>query len=320
MSIQVQSTTEKPEALAALNSELAKEKVEDKKEKLSASDSKESGETTEESEASDITDESEDSESKDGNEDDSSEESRDQDQKPKANKGFKKRIDKLTSRLSAKDQEVEYWKAEALKSKKSADAAAPEKAIQKEAGVKPKADDFETHESYVEALTDWKVQQYDKDREEKQNQKTVKTEFEKRISAHQERVKEFSEKHEDFLELMEDADDVEMSIAVREVVLDSDNGPELMYELAKNKAEYKRICALPPLAAARELGKFEARINKTSSESSAEEPKTTKAPKPITPVVGNANSGSGKKTIFDPNLSQSEYEALREKQRSKKWA
>lgn len=90
---------------------------------------------------------------------------------------------------------------------------------------------------------------------------------------------------------MEDVDDIPMSLTVQEVILASDNGPELMYELAKNPEEYARICKLPAVQAARELGKFEARIS--SSQDTKKETKQltkTKAPPPIKPVGSKASS------------------------------
>lgn len=45
-----------------------------------------------------------------------------------------------------------------------------------------------------------------------------------------------------------------------EVIKDSDNGADVAYWLGKNPAEAQRIAQLPPIAAARELGRIEARL------------------------------------------------------------
>ena len=43
-------------------------------------------------------------------------------------------------------------------------------------------------------------------------------------------------------ELFKDA-----SIAIQDIILNSENGPALMYELAKNKSDYERINRLNPI-------------------------------------------------------------------------
>ena len=164
----------------------------------------------------------------------------------------------------------------------------------------------------MEALTDWKVDQRDKAREIQAKEAQVKTEHQKAIEAHQAKVQSFKEAHADFDDVLEDVNDVPMSITVQQAILSADNSAELMYQLAKHKDEYKRICALPPIAAAKELGKFEVKYLKASSDETPT-PTTTKAPKPVSPVRGGKGS-SVRKSIDDPNLSQREYERLREEQ------
>ena len=72
---------------------------------------------------------------------------------------------------------------------------------------------------------------------------------------------------------------VPISQAMAEVIRDSEVGPKLIRHLANNKAESMRIHNLPPLAAARELGRIEARILATPA---PEPPKrVSQAPEPI---------------------------------------
>jgi len=300
MPIQIQSTSDSAEQVTQAMGDLAKpiEPVE-----TSASPEK-VDETVEASETPEVENESDDSDTE------VTDEPKD---KGKKKGGFKRRIDKLNGKLSAVEQERDFLRAQVLKNQ-SPETPKPETTVVAEG--KPKADDFETHDLYVEALTDWKLEQKLSARDAKQRESQVKTQVQKSIETHMGRVEEFKKSHADFGELMEDVDDIPISITVQQVILESDNGPELMYELAKNKDEYKRICALPAIAAARELGKFEAKYLKSDS-SEKIEPKTTKAPTPIKPVKSNA-TGSGKKSIDDPNLSQREFEKLREEQLAKR--
>ncbi|MGE3681958.1 MAG: hypothetical protein AB7G93_09545 [Bdellovibrionales bacterium] len=277
----------------------------------------ESAETLEESDTQEATEGSEETEAADGEAEESDADEADEteakEERPKKKGGVQKRIDKLTRRLSEREQEIEYWKREALKKKEAEGAPQkPEPQLRADPNSKPKADEFETHEEYVEALADWKVEQRLKAHEEKAKETQVKTEFQRQVDEHQKRVEAFKAKHEDFDERLEEVNDIPLSIAVQEVILASDRGPELMYELARDPEEFARICKLSPLAAARELGKVEARLEK-STESKKREVKTTKAPPPPSPISGKSQKAV-KKSIYDPSLSQAEYERLRAEQ------
>jgi hypothetical protein len=128
------------------------------------------------------------------------------------------------------------------------------------------------------------------------------------MKAHFGREKSFSEKTSDYAEVMEDANFLkDASVTLQQIIVNSDNGPELMYELAKNKAEYARINAMSPIAAAREIGRIEASLTKPSEEKKTEQKKITKAPQPIAPV-GSKSSTVSKRP---EEMSQREYEAKR---------
>jgi uncharacterized protein YozE (UPF0346 family) len=313
MSILVTSTTDSKEAVSAANGDLAQKNEEVKSQSASV---EATDEITEESDASEETEELEASQNDEESQDE--DQSKEADEKPKKKGGFQKRIDKMTKRLSAKEQEAEYWKAEALK-QKTADA--PKKEVESiakvEAGGKPSADDFESHEAYVEALTDWKIEQREAKKEQAQKQEQAKSAYQKQIDEHNKRVVEFQKEASDYKEVVQDFieehGDIKFSLALEESIISSENGPALVYELLKNKEELDRINSLHPLVAAREIGKLEARLAKASESSEKKEIKTTKAPKPLTPV-GTKSSGAGKKSIFDPDLSQREYEAIRDKE------
>ena len=298
--INVTSNEPKPASTEALSSVVEKEKA-------PAAAAEESDEQPETTEASETSEEEQEEEGKEETEE----------EKPKKPlKGFKKRINKLNERLSAKEQEAEYWKRQALEGK-GAQETKPDPKVEAKSEGKPKAEDFESHEDFVEALADWKTEQKLKERESKQRETQAKTEHQKQVDAFQQGVQALMEKHEDFEEVLESVDDVRMSPAVQQLILDSKNGPELTYHLAKNREELERICKLSPLAAARELGKFEAGLSKP--EPKQEPRKLTKAPEPIKPLSGSGKSQT-EKTIFDEGLSQADFEALEMKRLAKKRA
>lgn len=266
-----------------------------------------------ESSSEDETQELQDDESSDdGEESEQKEDDEIKDDKPKKKGGFKKRIERFQKQLSAKDQEIEFLRQQISKGLPKDE---PKQSIKTEAEGKPKPSDYETHEEYIDALTDWKIEVKEKEIQTKQRETQAKTEYQKQVDSFQTKVSDFSKTKEDFQEVIEDVDDISMSIAVQESILSSDIGPELMYELAKNRSEYERINSLSPLAAAREIGKIESKLIRESS--SKKEIKTTKAPAPLKPIGKSASKIT--KSIFDPNLSQKEYEELRAKQMKNSW-
>jgi hypothetical protein len=276
-------------------------------------------EQNEESSESDTKESEAKEDAKDESEDDADEESEeskdDAKDKPKKKGGFQRRIDKLNARHAQAQAELDYWKQLALKEKASGEPKVekpPVNTAKAPQEGKPDPEAFESHAEYVEALTDWKLEQRDKARSEQDNRAKLQTEQQRVITEHTERVKSFAGRTEDFQDVLEAVDDVHVSAAVQEMIVTSENGPELMYELAKNRAEFERINALSPLAAARELGRIESRLSKPSEEKKAEPKKLTKAPRPPTPV--GSSRDSVEKSIYDPALSQREYEAIRAKQ------
>lgn len=272
------------------------------------------------------TEETEAKESKDATVDhDSEEETESADESEKDDKpskkgkgGFQRRIDKLNARIADKDREAQYWRDLALKNGKEAPAI--EKSAEKVAALKetdstkPDPGSFDTHAEYVEALTDWKIDQKEKAKAVDQQKSKLLSERDALLKAHQERLKSFADKVADFGESIDNLDDVPVSAEFQEIILSSENGPALLYELAKNKDEALRISKLPTIAAARELGKIEAKIvaAQAAAETKSEPKKTTSAPKPLDPV--GKSTGAVAKSITDPEIPFSEYERIRREQ------
>lgn len=314
MSIHVVSTTDSKEAVDSINAVLAGESTVEKTKSESDKVGKEPKDETDTKESETLAQDDEETQSPEtdeSNEDDEVQ-AKDDSERPKKTNGFKKKIDKLIKRNADKDREIEMWKAQALKGQQP--QATQEKPIVKvEATGKPKQDDYASHEEWVEAIADWKLEAREKEKELKARETQVKTEYQKQVSTFQEKVNEYKKSVDDFDDALSDVDDIPLGVGIQDGILSSDIGPEIMYELAKNRKELERINALSPLAAAREIGKIEARLAKTESSETKEIKKTTKAPAPITPV-GSKGTASLTKSLSSPNLTQAEYEAIRRKQ------
>lgn len=117
-------------------------------------------------------------------------------------------------------------------------------------------------------------------REAQRQQETAHAEFQRRQTAAR-------AVHPDYDEVLL-ASDAPVSAAVEEALLTSEHGPAIMYQLAKRPDELARISALPPLAAAREIGRLEAQASSTAA------PKASKSavrpPAPPTSVNGKSSS------------------------------
>jgi len=342
MAIQIESTTDSEEnTLAAMGGKATEQEQmtleaesgesADENESEESATSETEGDESEESQADDDSEEKaakkgEKNDSEDEDEDDSDDESEesdeseddDEDEKPQKRRrrksGFQRRVEKLNKRIADKEREIEYWRQQALKegSGQEADSEEPEAKAKADTSDKPQSDDFESHEDYLEALVEWKAEQKLKERESQLAEQKAKSEQEQLVNAHNERVQKFMETHDDFMDVLEEVDDVQMPFHVQEVILQSDNGPELMYNLGLDRDSFEKICELNPVAAARELGRFEAKIESKSKSPSAQkkQARKTRAPKPIRPV-GSKSSKATTKSIYDPDISQAEYERLR---------
>lgn len=235
-------------------------------------------------------------------------------EKPRKKGGFQRRIDKLNARYSE-----ERSKREALETKLAEleKVGKPDsKKVDSKDDGKPDPNDFDSHTEYVEALTEWKLDQREKQTKAKDERSQLESEMKERMKAHSERISAFKEKTEDYDDVVESAD-IAFSAAAAEVITSSEFGPEMIYELAKNRKEAERIAGLPPLAAARELGKLEAKFALKASEQKKPEQKTiTKAPKPIEPISGGKTGVS--RSIYDKDISFEDYERLRREQLRRK--
>ena len=131
------------------------------------------------------------------------------------------------------------------------------------------------------------------------------------MTDHLKRVESFAEKTEDFSEVLEGVEDVPMSLAVQELLIHSEKGPELMYHLAQDRDEFARICELSPLEAARELGKLEFQFFSSAKESKGNKKARVQsnAPRPIEPLNGSWGS-TGAKDL--EKLSYKDFKAERE--------
>ncbi|HEX7114972.1 MAG TPA: hypothetical protein VF193_07555 [Steroidobacter sp.] len=136
---------------------------------------------------------------------------------------------------------------------------------------------------------------------------------ERRRDSFRSRSAEFAKTVPDF-DAVAFAPELPITADMAEVIQESEDGPALLYHLGKNPEIAERIAKLPPKAAARELGRIEARLAYEREAAEAGKPKVSKAPPPP-PKVDGSNAVVEK----DPDeMTTEEWLKWREKQLKKR--
>lgn len=217
--------------------------------------------------------------------------------------GVKKRIARLAKKLDRKDEEIDYWKAKARKLEMSKEAE--DKPEQESQDNRPRSEDYENEEDFIEALVDWKadeklskLQESNRQKSQQDSQKALAENWNKKVS-------EFVETTPDFDDVLDEVEDIPVPVNLQKAVFESEHGPAVMYELAKNPEKIGEFEGLSEYQTGVKIGKIEAALVKTETTPTRKR-KTTKAPPPISTIRGTA------KVTKDPSkMTQKEYEAYR---------
>ena len=180
-------------------------------------------------------------------------------------------------------------------------------------GEEPRAEQFTDPFEYAKALAEWSAEKalFERDQQEAK----------RRIEEEQQKIKtQFAEKVEKVKQNLPDFDDLVASSQVavpneiRDAILESDVGPQILYELASNTEYANKVAGMPLIKALREIGKMEARFEQETAEP-AKKPVAvqSKAPAPISPLKG---TGSAEVLTTDTDkLTYAQYKELRKARR-----
>lgn len=171
----------------------------------------------------------------------------------------------------------------------------------------PKEDDYETYEEYIDAKTDWKVDQRVAAMEAKKTEDDEKKRLDDSEAVFKAKLAEGEGRYDDFQE-------VAMNIAVpitaimADILTTTENPADIAYYLGKNINEAVAISHMIPTQAAKEIGKLETKL---AAEFKDKPPKATKrvtnAPKVVKP-----STVSGVITKDPDKMSFEEYRKFRE--------
>jgi hypothetical protein len=217
--------------------------------------------------------------------------------------GFQKKIDRLVSRASALENELEAERRanadlRARLEKPSETVAQPVKAE-----GKPSRVSFKTDEEYIEALTDWKIAQ----REAANAQQAEAAERGEVVAAYNHRVAELRAEHDDFDEVV--GQDIQIPLGAIEAIYRlGDEGPEVSYFLGKNPEVCDDLRDMHWMDAVRAVGEIAASLRKEHAKESSPESTTRRTPPPPVRAVGGTSARS---SIALDQLSGAEYVKLR---------
>jgi len=185
--------------------------------------------------------------------------------------------------------------------------------IPEEPTGKPDLNNFKTLEEYTEALTEWKIDQREARHREQEHQRAIEAATKAMQDSWAAKEKAAIKAHPDYADLR-DATPVPNGpgvMAIRQALLEDDNGAEILYWLAQRPTELKRIAELNPAKAVLEVGKLSASLA-SNPVSEPHKSKVTSAPKPPSPI--SHGTVRTHKNVYDEDFARSDYKAW-EKQR-----
>lgn len=250
-------------------------------------------------------------------------------ERPRPKTSVQKRIDKLTAKNYQLSEEATQAKKENDDLRKRLErlesiAAGQDKTEAPKADEfskpRPQSKDFDDYDKFMDALTDWKLEKKDFEKEaaEKKTQATVaETKQAETFAAYNRAVSEARGQHEDFDEVVGNPKlTVPMSVQAAIVSMRED-GPEVAYQLASNPEMCARLSELAvdrgDSIALVEFGKWvSANFEERQVESQPEPARRPVAakPAPIKPVGGSATRSN----VPLDQLDYRDYRRIRDEQ------
>jgi hypothetical protein len=226
------------------------------------------------------------------------------------------RFDELTKNWRTAERDRDHWRELALRNQQQPEPARPEPAVD----TKPKTlADFEydegKYQAYLFAETEKRAVTAAERRLQQQAERDT---AERRKATFVQREQEFSKDKPDYLEKTRDPR-VPITPAMAEVMGESEDGPALAYYLANNLPIADQIARLPPLAAARELGRIEMKLA-AEREKAKDAKKVSDAPPPAPRLEGSgdATPKPSPDSADSDKLSNEDWLAARNKQANRK--
>ncbi|MGX9958530.1 hypothetical protein ACW0US_07090 [Xanthomonas euvesicatoria] len=227
------------------------------------------------------------------------------------NKGVGKRIDELTREKyeALRRAEAAERRAQELEQQRQPQAASKDPA---QSDSRPTLEQFNyDQDAYLEALTDWRVNQKLSERDSQQQAQQKQRQEQERQREFQARLASFEAENPGKWGAAAKAP-INFTEPMLEVIASSEVGPHIAVYLSENLDRADEISRMTPYAQAAALGRIEAAMSApVTAPVRQPTPKTvTKAPPPVTTLSG---SPAVVKSLDD--MSMAEYDAQRRKER-----
>ena len=163
---------------------------------------------------------------------------------------------------------------------------------QDDIGEEPKPEQFNDMYEYAKALAEYTADKKLAERDQEDRNRKAAAEQEVKFKAWADRVNAAKSELPDFDDMVQSSD-VRVSDPVRDAIIESDHGPQILYYLAENVEYAKKLSEMSLVSAVREIGRIEARYERDTKVSAPEVKPTvgkSKAPAPISPLRGAVNT------------------------------
>ena len=212
---------------------------------------------------------------------------KEQEEKPKANPKLERRFSEITKQReeARKEAQTEREARQALEARLAALERQPAPQAPK-VDEEPQPSQFNDAFEYAKALAEYTADKRIGEMRKQDAEAKEAIERQKVIETWASKVQAAKASLPDFDDIVASSD-VVVNDDIRDAILESDVGPQILYHLAENEDVAKKIAGLSAKRALREIGKLEARFEVKET---APEPKTiarSKAPAPIQPLRGS---------------------------------
>ena len=215
-------------------------------------------------------------------------EEKEQEEKPKANPKLERRFSEITKQReeARKEAQQERQAREALEARLAALERQPAPQAPK-VDEEPQPSQFNDAFEYAKALAEYTADK--RIAEMKQDEAKAKAEAERQkvIDQWASKVQKAKADLPDFDDIVASSD-VVVNDDIRDAILESDVGPQILYHLAENDDVAKKIAGLSAKQALREIGKLEARFEVKETTPETKTIVRSKAPAPIQPLRGSS--------------------------------
>jgi len=192
------------------------------------------------------------------------------------------------ARLEREQRERLETRVKELEGRVNPQAQAPQDDI----GEEPTPDQFSDMYEYAKALAEYTADKKMAERDQQDLNRKAAAEQEVKFKAWADRVNAAKSNLPDFDDMVQSSE-VRVSDPVRDAIIESEHGPQILYYLAENTEFAQKLAGMSLVSAVREIGKIEARYERDAKATVPDVKPVvgkSKAPAPISPLRGALNT------------------------------